>query len=57
LRDGRAERSGRATQICRGAGGPCCHPQTIHLIEGIKEEIEKTLNQSLVAFFDMYPEI
>ncbi len=30
---------------------------TMHLIEGSKEEIEKTLRQSLEAFFDMYPEI
>lgn len=30
---------------------------TIHLIEGSKEEIEKTLRQSVEAFFDMYPEI
>ena len=30
---------------------------TMHLIEGSKEEIEKTLRQSLDAFFDMYPEI
>ncbi|HVB36582.1 MAG TPA: hypothetical protein VND42_05020 [Candidatus Acidoferrales bacterium] len=30
---------------------------TLHLIEGSKEEIEKTLKQSLDAFFDMYPEI
>jgi hypothetical protein len=30
---------------------------TMHLIEGSKEEIEKTLQQSLEAFFDMYPEI
>jgi hypothetical protein len=27
------------------------------LIEGGKEEIEKTLRQSLDAFFEMYPEI
>ncbi len=30
---------------------------TMHLIEGSKEEIEKTLRQSIEAFFDMYPEI
>src|SRR6185295_8324497 len=30
---------------------------TMHLIEGSKEEIEATLQQSLEAFFDMYPEI
>lgn len=30
---------------------------TMHLIEGTKEEIERTLKQSLDAFFDMYPEI
>jgi hypothetical protein len=30
---------------------------TMHLIEGSKEEIEKTLRQSLEAFFEMYPEI
>ncbi len=30
---------------------------TMHLIEGGKEEIEKTLRQSLDAFFDLYPEI
>lgn len=30
---------------------------TMHLIEGSKEEIEKTLRQSVEAFFDMYPEI
>jgi hypothetical protein len=30
---------------------------TMHLIEGSREEIEKTLKQSLDAFFDMYPEI
>jgi len=30
---------------------------TMHLIEGSKEEIERTLRQSLDAFFDMYPEI
>jgi hypothetical protein len=29
----------------------------MHLIEGSKEEIEKTLQQSVEAFFDMYPEI
>src|SRR5215470_6327367 len=30
---------------------------TMHLIEGSKEEIEKTFHQSIEAFFDMYPEI
>jgi hypothetical protein len=30
---------------------------TMHLIEGSKEEIEKTFRQSIDAFFDMYPEI
>lgn len=30
---------------------------TMHLIEGSKEEIEKTFLQSIEAFFDMYPEI
>ena len=30
---------------------------TMHLIEGSKEEIEKTLRQSVDAFFDLYPEI
>ena len=30
---------------------------TMHLIEGSKEEIEKTLRQSFDAFFEMYPEI
>ncbi len=30
---------------------------TMHLIEGSKDEIERTLRQSLEAFFDMYPEI
>jgi len=30
---------------------------TMHLIEGSKEEIEKTLRQSVEAFFEMYPEI
>ena len=30
---------------------------TMHLIEGGKEEIEKTLRQSIEAFFEMYPEI
>jgi hypothetical protein len=30
---------------------------TMHLIEGSKEEIEKTLRDSLDAFFEMYPEI
>jgi len=30
---------------------------TMHLIEGSKEEIEQTLQQSIEAFFEMYPEI
>lgn len=30
---------------------------TMHLIEGSKEQIEDTLQQSVEAFFDMYPEI
>ncbi len=30
---------------------------TMHLIEGSKEQIEKTLQQSVEAFFEMYPEI
>jgi len=30
---------------------------TMHLIEGSKEEIESTLQQSIEAFFEMYPEI
>ncbi|HXN00115.1 MAG TPA: allantoinase [Candidatus Dormibacteraeota bacterium] len=30
---------------------------TMHLIEGSKEEIEKTFHQSIQAFFDIYPEI
>ncbi len=30
---------------------------TMHLIDGSKQEIEKTLRQSLDAFFDLYPEI
>ncbi|HEX9344940.1 MAG TPA: hypothetical protein VF900_03400 [Candidatus Acidoferrum sp.] len=29
----------------------------MHLIEGTKEEIEKTFRQSIAAFFEMYPEI
>jgi len=29
----------------------------MHLIEGSKEEIEKTFRQSIAAFFEMYPEI
>jgi len=57
LREGRAERPTRGYADLRGAVRTCCHPQTIHLIEGSKEEIEKTLKQSLDAFFEMYPEI
>jgi len=30
---------------------------SMHLIEGSKEEIESTLQQSVEAFFEMYPEI
>jgi hypothetical protein len=30
---------------------------TMHLIEGSKEEIEATLEQSIQAFFEMYPDI
>jgi len=30
---------------------------TMHLIEGTQEEIQKTLRQSVDAFFDMFPEI
>ena len=30
---------------------------TMHLIEGSKEQIEETLEQSVDAFFEMYPEI
>ena len=30
---------------------------TMHLIEGSKEEIEETFNQSVKAFFEFYPEI
>jgi len=30
---------------------------TMHLIEGSKEEIERTLRRSVEAFFEMYPEI
>ncbi len=30
---------------------------TMHLIEGSKEQIERTLRQSVDAFFEMYPEI
>ena len=30
---------------------------TMHLIEGSKQDIERTLLQSLEAFFEMYPEI
>lgn len=29
----------------------------MHLIEGSKEEIEKTFRRSINAFFEMYPEI
>jgi hypothetical protein len=30
---------------------------TMHLIEGSKEEVEKTFYQSVEAFFEMYSEI
>jgi hypothetical protein len=30
---------------------------TMHLIEGSKEQIEQTLQQSVEAIFEMYPEI
>lgn len=30
---------------------------TMHLIEGSKEQIEKTLRESVQAFFDIYPQI
>jgi hypothetical protein len=30
---------------------------TMHLIDGSKEQIEKTLRQSMEAFFEIYPEI
>jgi len=30
---------------------------TMHLIEGSKEEIEATFNESVKAFFELYPEI
>ena len=30
---------------------------TMHLIEGSKEEIESAFQQSVEAFFEMYPEI
>jgi hypothetical protein len=30
---------------------------TMHILEGSKEEIEKQLQTSLEAFFDLYPEI
>jgi hypothetical protein len=30
---------------------------TMHVIEGSKEQIEQTLQQSVEAFFDLYPEI
>lgn len=30
---------------------------SMHLIEGSKEEIERTLRESVEAFFEMYPEI
>ena len=30
---------------------------TMHVIEGSKEEIQRTLGHSVEAFFDLYPEI
>jgi hypothetical protein len=30
---------------------------TMHVLEGSKEDIERQLNTSLEAFFDIYPEI
>lgn len=30
---------------------------TLHVVEGSKEEIEKQLQHSVQAFFDLYPEI
>ena len=30
---------------------------TMHVLEGSKEDIEKQLQQSVEAFFDLYPEI
>lgn len=30
---------------------------TMHIVEGSKEEIEKQLQYSIDAFFDLYPEI
>ena len=30
---------------------------SMHLIEGSKEEIQRTLRESVEAFFEMYPEI
>jgi hypothetical protein len=30
---------------------------TMHVLEGSKADIEKQLQQSLEAFFDIYPEI
>ena len=30
---------------------------SMHLIEGSKEQIEETLQESVEAFFEMYPEI
>ena len=30
---------------------------TIHIVEGSKEQIQKQLQQSVDAFFDLYPEI
>ncbi len=38
-------KSGRTTRI------------TMHLIEGSKKEIEATLQRSIEAFFELYPEI
>ncbi|HEX8925523.1 MAG TPA: allantoinase [Terriglobales bacterium] len=30
---------------------------TLHVLEGSKEDIQSQLNQSIEAFFDIYPEI
>lgn len=30
---------------------------TMHILEGTKEQIEKQLQTSIEAFFDLYPEI
>jgi hypothetical protein len=48
------ESVGEATVIMKGGRTGRI---TMHLIEGSKQEIEKTLRQSIEAFFEMYPEI